>query len=208
MQKSNWSVVSIKQSAEREIAAVAVTMKTACVVAAVLSLVSLCHSSSLACHNLTKPVEQGPNVSKIYIFSKKTKTKNLWWENLLGVFPMLVCWSVFLKCYLLLPSRGSDENKLQHFQLSAVWDVVLCGFVVEPLCVHHIVQFTLQRKLQIYNNPDRNCKSLWLSLRGKIVSTRLALVILYFHLYHNPHSHCVVFIMLDYSLTDMDFVQM
>lgn len=43
-------------------------MKTLCVVAAVLSLATLSQSASLACQNLTKPLEQGPDVSGTWHF--------------------------------------------------------------------------------------------------------------------------------------------
>lgn len=42
-------------------------MKTLCVVAAVLSFASLGHSASLACQNLTSPVQQGPDVGNFAI---------------------------------------------------------------------------------------------------------------------------------------------
>lgn len=45
-------------------------MKTLCVVAAVLSLASLSQSASLACQNLTEPLEQGPDVSNDLNFIK------------------------------------------------------------------------------------------------------------------------------------------
>lgn len=147
MQKNNWSVVSIRQSRgggrDRPLR---FKMKTLCVVAAVLSLASLGHSASLACQNLTAPVQQGPDVGNFTII-----------VMMFGFFGLVAL--VFQKV-MSLQHGVCMNNHILNLCLPGVWELVCHSHVFLQLPGNNLGRFTSLNQCQSSIHCNRNYKPL------------------------------------------------